>query len=123
MSKKLRWKWRDSNSNEPIERSPINANRNTTDKKESPSGNSNSPENIEYLDNFFDDKVNITTIKANPDVIINKTDAAVANPATRDATINRARNILVSNNITSQADVARLLDETKIRNIWSCMGF
>ena len=32
----------DSNSNEPIERSPINANRNTTDKKEPPSNNSNS---------------------------------------------------------------------------------
>ena len=29
---------------------------NITDKKEPPSNNSNSPENIEYLDSFFDDK-------------------------------------------------------------------
>ena len=56
MSKKQRWKWRDSNSNEPIERSPIHANRNNTDKKEPPSNTSNSPENIEYVDSFFDDK-------------------------------------------------------------------
>ena len=56
MSKKQRWKWRDSNSSEPVERTPIHANPNITDKKEPPSNNSNSPENIEYLDSFFDDK-------------------------------------------------------------------
>lgn len=56
MSKKQRWKWSDGNSNEPVERSPIHAKPEVNEQKEEPLVNCNSPDNIEYVDNFFDDK-------------------------------------------------------------------
>ena len=55
MSKKQRWKWSDSDSNEPVERTPIHTKPNTTEKKEQ-FETPKTAENVEYVDNFFDDK-------------------------------------------------------------------
>jgi hypothetical protein len=55
MSKKQRWKWSDTGSNEPVDRTPIHTKPNTTEKKEQKE-TPNTSENIEYVDNFVDDK-------------------------------------------------------------------
>jgi hypothetical protein len=59
MSKKQRWKWSDSDSNEPVERTPIHTKPNTTEKTTEKKEQFEKPkteENVEYVDNFFDDK-------------------------------------------------------------------
>ena len=55
MSKKQRWKWSDSDSNEPVERTPIHTKPSTTEKKEQVDTQKKA-ENDDYVDNFFDDK-------------------------------------------------------------------
>lgn len=52
MSKKQRWKWSDSDSNEPVERTPIHTKPSTTEKKEQV----DTQKTAENVDNFFDDK-------------------------------------------------------------------
>lgn len=56
MLKKKRWKWSDSISNEPVERSPIHRKNNIDAEKKDQPSNHNTKDNIDYIDNFFDDK-------------------------------------------------------------------
>jgi len=72
---------------------------------------------VDYIDSIVDDDISIETLKTNPELAVDKAARAVSNPETRDKAIASARNFLVSNGITSQADITRLLDQTKIRNM------
>ena len=83
------------------------------DPTEGPEG----PTIKEYIDSIVDDDISIETLKTNPELAVDKAARAVSNPETRDKAIASARNFLVSNGITSQADITRLLDQTKIRNM------
>ena len=72
---------------------------------------------VDYIDSIVDDDISIETLKTNPELAVDKAARAVSNPKTKDEAITSARNFLVSNGITSQADITRLLDQTKIRNM------